>query len=246
MKRVKVVGVIGSQGRSFQNSWQSGSGVGKDTLADCLVSNYEYVHLKFADSLRDLFYEDFKLPENKKRNKVFEFSIPQENQYVANSNSERCFLLNANNFNRLDHSKTINENLINYAAILREDNPNIFVVSMLQKIIKVINSSKEEYIGIVISDMRQFNEYQLLKSLNGTQIEVWRNSALREKQSLDCQLLEFTDCYVQNNDTIEYLSDYIKSDIFLSKEGDFSEINEYRINHLLKGYLNEYPFNSQG
>ena len=244
MTVVKIIGITGSQGNPPLNPNQSGSGVGKDTLADMLASHYGYKHIKFANSLRDLFYEDFGLPSQKKRNKTFEFGYPDK-EYQLQKSSPRYVQLFNEGFTELVDDLILNESLIEYAGILRSYNSNIFVIETLKSIIQTVKNSKKPYVKIVLSDVRQFNEFLLLKAMSGTVLEIWRTVALRDRQALDCQLLAFTDLYIHNNRTIESLSKYVAGQSFSIRENNFQKTSLEKLEFLLKGYLNEFPFNSQ-
>ena len=223
-KRIKVVGLVGSEGLGPLNTSQSGSGVGKDTVADLLVNHYGYIHIKFADMLRRMFYEAYQLPKDKQGNKVFESSYPPGNQ------------------SKLDYTKTYNENMIVFAGQQRAKDPNIFVRSTLQDMINQASQSSRGTVSFVISDLRQFNEWMLLRALKGTQVEIWRTNTLISRQKLDCQLLAFTDLFIHNNRSLESLAEHVASPEFSMKENSFSTVPESTLEYLMKGYLNEFPF----
>jgi hypothetical protein len=242
--KIKVIGLIGSQDKSY-NPEQCGSGVGKDEFANLLVLKKGYYHLKFADRLRDLFYAEYQLPKGKKRNKDFEFSYPQENQY------QRFISLDTDLPEFLPSDKTINQSMIIYADWCRKRDPDIFVTSTLNSISLTADNAANysrvpEFTKIVISDVRQFNEYLMLKALNGSLVTVVRQDTKRVKQELDCQLLPLSDCWVENNSTLHMLERAVDSESFTKFEDELGFTNTESVSHLMKGYYNEYPFNSQG
>lgn len=246
--KIKVVGIIGSEGKSIFDDKQSGSGVGKDTLAELLVTHHGYNHYKFANVLRDMFYFDYNLPVDKKRNKTFEFSTPSFAEYQLNLESPRFEILKESNALALPATQHINQSIIDYAGVLRKLNPDIFVKGLLDAITYHVGLSGRLDNKFVISDVRQFNEFLLLKALNGTLVEIWTAKPLRERQLLDCQLVEFSDVKLSNNRSIESLTETVVSGNFAKKETEFSWLDlskSHYLEMLQKGYLNEPPFRSQ-
>lgn len=244
LKRLKVIGIVGSQGEGVFDPHQSGSGVGKDSLGEALSTVYGYKVLKFATCLRNLFYSDYGLPVEKKGVKTFEFN-PVDTPYHLSNTSDFYFELVSAGLETIDPDKNVNSYMIDYASVLRAINPDYFVKEFLVRLDDLVQTTKGEELKIAITDLRQFNEWLMLRSLGGTQIHIWRAKSLRERQNLDCQLLAFNDINISNNRSLESLYDLVRGDSFRIKEKDLTCVNPEILPFIIKGYCNQYPFNSQ-
>lgn len=221
----QIIGLVGSEGRNPLHPNQSGSGTGKNEVANYLTSDCGYVHLKFATMLRQMFYKHYGLPMDMIGDKDFEFSC---NGYQYND----C----------LSDDKTINQHMIEYAEWARSIDSNVFIVPLLEVILNLIETKSHNFpLKIVVSDVRQFNEYLCLRALNMTLWNVIRENPSQERQDLDCQLLTFANYAINNNDSIEDLHHWINES--LNQAAEYScVISDQHIKMMILGYQNKFPF----
>lgn len=227
---VSIVALYGSQGLPM-DAEQSGSGVGKDEVARILREKHGFIHLKFADALRDRFYDIYDLPLNMKGDKGFELStFSPEVDYPE--------------MQWMD-SKTVNENMIAFAEVERKRNPLVFVQHLARDIVMLSTFHKHPHLKLCVSDMRQFNEYCFLDSLGASFWEIQRANPSRPKQALDGQLLEImrnrSSIAIANNGNIEDLY----NPVYAASASINSCPTEY-CQAILKGWLNRSPHKSQG
>lgn len=222
MTAIQVVALIGSQGMLSHIPGQSGSGVGKDEVAKILVNHHGYVHLKFADELRRKFYERFSLPVEVMGDKEFEGSY------------------------YLSDYKTITDLMIEFAASERAKDKDIFVKELLKTLIRTVAIHKvsihhTETLKVVISDLRQFNEWLMISALRGQVVEVIRDKPSRSRQKLDCQLLALNDFRLVNNQDLDALIEVVRR-----QEGHWvPSCTASHLDTIYRGYMGLSPFRNQ-
>jgi hypothetical protein len=109
------------------------SGSGKDTLGSCFVSHYGFTRLAFADSLKSIVSQKYNIPE-----------------IVLHSQEGKKQIC-------LENGKTWREILIEEAANLRNNDPDIFA-KMCAKKISLLGCE-----NIVFTDWRYPNELQIIQ-----------------------------------------------------------------------------------
>lgn len=178
-------------------------GSGKDTLANILISDYNYVKLSFSSILKDiisiLFSWDRNLLEGDTtesrefREKIDEYwsnalKTPITPRYVMQNIGTELF---RNHFNE-----------------------DIWIHALYKKIINLDNKN------IVITDIRFPNEHEMVKKLNGITIKINRKICKVGTHKSETEWLSCAYDYEINNDSdITYLKKNIK--YILNKNNEF-------------------------
>ena len=169
--------IIGITGKKYS---------GKDTIADYLITNYDYKRFAFADPLKDICRILFNFSEEQLYGKEKEIVDIYWNISPRNAFQKIGTDLFRNNFNEDFWIKVLERKLL--------DNP-------LQ--------------NIVISDVRFENEVEMIRKLNGKIIKVVRNNNITENidkhESENNNIME--DILINNNETLHEL--YFKLDKIL-------------------------------
>lgn len=239
---VLIVALYGSQGLPLSETEQSGSGVGKDEVARILCQEHGFIRLKFADALRDMFYDAFGLPLDMKGNKEFELStFGPEADHPEMQYPEMQWM----------DDKTVNENMIAFAEIERKKNQAVFIQRLALDIALLSQFHRRETLKFCVSDVRQFNEYCFLFSLGANFWEIQRANPSRPKQALDGQLLELlrlgNSPAIANDGSIADLGISVSAALTGPYSGHYrrSRPIEFCL-ATLKGWLNLPPHKSQG
>lgn len=117
------------------------AGSGKDTLADYLVSNYNYEKISLADSLKHMVCKKYNLTKD----------------HVYTREGKRKQVTVMDNGNKIT---TVRNLLIKESYLKKEHNPDFWVDILLDKLFKINKTYKNK--RIVIPDFRFPNEYSKL------------------------------------------------------------------------------------
>lgn len=143
------------------------SGVGKDTLVSFTREKHpNSVHLKFALPLRAIVYTLLDLPWSKGTvgNKLFE------------TNHER--------------SQTVTDWLISFNDVYRPIVPDLMVRGLRTVLNDVLLADTTPSL-VIVSDVRQVNEYECITNLGGRIVHLTREVCAREPRELDNLLSDY-------------------------------------------------------
>ena len=214
---MKIIGLVGGDGTCWQNmaKVRRGSNVGKDVVADAMAELEGVEHHKFANALRSHTIKLFgtataKVIGHKERERQtlgMHFSEIEIKQLAVCSRTLQKELQGvkpelAENLSDLHFESPCNELLMNAARYLRGLDSNVFV----RDLAKSVYSSEAKL--IVISDVRQFNEYSLLKALDADFIEVVSEHAVAKP--IDGQLNGLCEYRLRNDGSKSRLEAYAK------------------------------------
>jgi hypothetical protein len=198
-----IILLTGSEGLPISCNTQSGSGVGKDEVAG-ILEEFGYVHLKFAESLRDLVYTKYNLDNSQRCNKEYELNHTVRNEdYIILYTNARG---NTKSSSYLTGFKehTVQELLILEGKEEVTKNPYVFIESVVGKIHRLWIENPD--VNIVISDLRQWTEASVFKTIfKATIWDVQRKTPTRERQRLDGILVGAYDQVIYNNNTLDDL-----------------------------------------
>ena len=199
-----LVLLTGSEGKPITNYTQSGSGVGKDLVAEYLQRDpLGFYHIKLAQELRNFVYDEANL----------DFSRMGDKQYEM----EEKVLYQGKEY-------TPQQLLVTIAAFKTKEDPYCFVKSLVRNLKSLCNT--EGYgINVVVSDVRQWPELAALKLIfRGEHWDIQRKSPQRPRQKLDCFLVGMEDFYINNNTTKQdlYTTVYNHGQIFKNQKKIFT------------------------
>ena len=186
---------------------------GKDTMADYLVKNYGYIKLAFADPLKELCKSLFNFTDNQLYN----------NKEIIDSYwgiSPRKAM------------QTIGTDLLRneLSKIFPHIDKNIFVMNMEKRIKDLYNNNNN--VKIVISDLRFYNEYLMLKNLKEGMKEGMKNLKEGMKDLKEGMKDHIYFININRNDEIINHTFCIENDIFkYSNHSSENDISKYDIKY---------------
>ena len=180
---------------------------GKDTVADYLVSNYDFVKLSFASTLKDVVSILFSWPRDK-----LEGITTEDRQWREQVDPFWSQKLNIPQLTPRYVLQYIGTDLLR-----QHFHPDIWLIIIEHKINIYLSSCPS--INIVVTDCRFQNEIDMIKKLGGKMIHIHRNSTSLESSTHPSET-EWMSCefdhHISNNETI--LSLYHNINILFKKQ----------------------------